>query len=443
MGRCFVTDAAGVDVGPTVDAVGADACASTMWFRDRDGDDYGVATDAMSACVRPEGYVAMAGDCNDASAAAHPGVSELCNRADDDCDGASDEGLTRVIGEPVVIATDNPPSGQVGILSVAPRHVLLWSESAGRNIVSSAIGSDGTIRVAPHILTQGFPFSLHALTGDEALLVYKPAAFDSTELLARRMSTVFGDTEWISEPVVVEDAPECCRFVTTGVTDERIVFTWRTEARPETFARSCARDLTDCTPRVTLFSELAFIGGIAGGGPNPVLFFAATLPGDVGLHTYADRIDARTLARENLPVRVNAGVDQDFPMFAANNLVGDTAGLVIADEVGAREFVRFTSGIPGTEIRVLGRTPIAASPENSLIGAMLATPAGFELISDGATVPAAPADQVNWESFTQGGVATAPVTWTGPRPTSVAVAEGGFLRSEEPARLVFQRTGCE
>ena len=446
-GRCFIDDAAMADTGSSVDAfrVASDACVATSWFRDRDGDGFGNTADSVLGCIAPAGYVAADGDCNDASDAARPGVSELCNRADDDCDGASDEGLTRIIGEPVVIATDNRPTERVGILAVSTRHLLLWSEffSGTRIIVSSAISGEGSIAVAPHTLVEGYPISLNALSTDEAVLVYQPPSFDSNQLFARRMSTVLGNAEWVGEPVLIEDAPECCRVVITGITDERILFAWRTEAGPDTYARSCARDLTDCTPRVTLFTEFALATGFAGNGPNPILFYAATLPGDASLNGYADRIDARTLAFENRPIRVGSGMTSAFAPSVANTLLNGTAAAIIATEAGTREFVRFEAGALGADIRVLGRTPLPPLANGSFLGSLLRTRGGFESVSDSGPSSEMSSNQVNWESFTSTGAASAPVSWIGPSPTSFAVAQGGFLRSEDPPRLVFQRTGCE
>ena len=443
--RCFILDGAvALDAG---DAPFRDACVATTWYRDRDDDDFGVAADSVTACVQPDGYVAMAGDCNDASTAAHPGVSELCNRADDDCDGASDEGLARVIGEPVVIATDNPSAERVGILPVSTRHLLLWSEffSGTRIIVSSAISSDDSIAVAPHALVEGYPLSLTALSTNEAVLVYQPPSTDSTQLFATRMSTVLGNAALVGAPVLIENAPECCRVVVTGITDERILFAWRTEAGPETYARSCARDLTDCTPRVTLFTEPAFVTGFAGNGPNPLMFFATTLPGDPSLTGYVDRIDARTLAFENRPIRVGEGMTPSFAISVANDLLNGVAAAIIATEDGdgAREFVRFEAGALGTDIQIVGRTTLLPLANGFFLPSLTRMRGGFELLSNSGPSPEMSPNQGNWESFTSTGVASAPVSWIGPRPTSLAVAQGGFLRSEEPARLVFQRTGCE
>ena len=68
----------------------ADEDGRLSWYADADADGYGTGTPTVS-CAAPAGSVAQDGDCDDASAAVHPGASELCNRIDDDCDGLTDD----------------------------------------------------------------------------------------------------------------------------------------------------------------------------------------------------------------------------------------------------------------------------------------------------------------------------------------------------------------
>jgi parallel beta-helix repeat protein len=67
---------------------------TTTFYRDADGDGYGDVTQTTQSCLTtpPAGYVANHTDCNDASAAVHPGATELCNGVDDNCNGLADEG---------------------------------------------------------------------------------------------------------------------------------------------------------------------------------------------------------------------------------------------------------------------------------------------------------------------------------------------------------------
>ncbi len=66
----------------------------TSWVRDADGDGWGaIGGEEQSACKAPSGFVAEAGDCDDADVAVHPEALEACNELDDDCDGDLDEGF--------------------------------------------------------------------------------------------------------------------------------------------------------------------------------------------------------------------------------------------------------------------------------------------------------------------------------------------------------------
>ena len=62
------------------------------WYADADGDGYRDLATLVIACVSPPGYLTpFAGiDCDDTNPAIHPGVPELCNEIDDNCDGLID-----------------------------------------------------------------------------------------------------------------------------------------------------------------------------------------------------------------------------------------------------------------------------------------------------------------------------------------------------------------
>jgi hypothetical protein len=75
--------------GYTDDATATDA---TTWYRDVDQDGYGDASDSLTDCNAPTGYVADATDCDDVRAAANPGATETCTTGfDDDCDGDTND----------------------------------------------------------------------------------------------------------------------------------------------------------------------------------------------------------------------------------------------------------------------------------------------------------------------------------------------------------------
>ncbi|MEY4118907.1 MAG: hypothetical protein RLZZ116_2235, partial [Planctomycetota bacterium] len=66
----------------------SDCDDAAVLYTDADGDAFG--TLPMVAC----NGVSSSTDCNDAAAAIHPSAQEFCNGVDDDCDGASDDGIT-------------------------------------------------------------------------------------------------------------------------------------------------------------------------------------------------------------------------------------------------------------------------------------------------------------------------------------------------------------
>ena len=74
--------------GPLTNATIQQEFPST-WYRDADGDGYGDPNNSQVAFDRPTGFVAQAGDCNDASTAVKPGAPENCANlaVDNDCDG--------------------------------------------------------------------------------------------------------------------------------------------------------------------------------------------------------------------------------------------------------------------------------------------------------------------------------------------------------------------
>ena len=71
-----------------------DAVDALTWYADNDGDGSGNAHEALVACEAPTGYVADGSDCDDARNNVNPGADEVCDLADNDCDGAIDEGVT-------------------------------------------------------------------------------------------------------------------------------------------------------------------------------------------------------------------------------------------------------------------------------------------------------------------------------------------------------------
>ena len=52
---------------------------------------FGDPANTTPGCTQPDGYTADASDCDDTNLAIYPGSTELCDLADNDCDGVLDE----------------------------------------------------------------------------------------------------------------------------------------------------------------------------------------------------------------------------------------------------------------------------------------------------------------------------------------------------------------
>ena len=61
------------------------------WYTDADGDGFGDDATATISCLPPVGAVLVGGDCDDGNANVNPGAAEVCDNMDNDCDGSVDE----------------------------------------------------------------------------------------------------------------------------------------------------------------------------------------------------------------------------------------------------------------------------------------------------------------------------------------------------------------
>jgi len=73
------------------DGISDDAAVDApVWYRDRDGDGFGTSEATRVACLEPDGWVSIAGDCDDLRSDVHPNGDEVCDGVDNNCDGSAD-----------------------------------------------------------------------------------------------------------------------------------------------------------------------------------------------------------------------------------------------------------------------------------------------------------------------------------------------------------------
>ena len=68
-----------------------DEGVESTWYEDADGDGYGDPASTTEACDLPAGYSLNSLDCDDDDPSARPGALEICDEADNDCDGDVDD----------------------------------------------------------------------------------------------------------------------------------------------------------------------------------------------------------------------------------------------------------------------------------------------------------------------------------------------------------------
>ncbi len=122
-----------------------DEGVQTRYYRDSDNDDFGDNNVSTLSCRRPTGYVTRPGDCNDRNANIRPGVNEICNQVDDNCDGRIDENLPT---RDYYYDADNDTYGEESG-STADRLFFDFEECAGNTVrdkSSNAQKNNGTFQ---------------------------------------------------------------------------------------------------------------------------------------------------------------------------------------------------------------------------------------------------------------------------------------------------------
>ncbi len=71
-----------------------DNAPTLIYYRDADGDGYGTNAQTTSSKCPVAGFVLTGGDCADDNPAINPGAPEVCDGIDNNCNGATDEGVS-------------------------------------------------------------------------------------------------------------------------------------------------------------------------------------------------------------------------------------------------------------------------------------------------------------------------------------------------------------
>jgi hypothetical protein len=83
-------DDSGTGGSPSTTSSGP-GCTPLPWFPDVDGDGFGPDEGVVMTCDPPPDHVPNGGDCDDEDPAVNISVDEVCDQADNDCDGRVDE----------------------------------------------------------------------------------------------------------------------------------------------------------------------------------------------------------------------------------------------------------------------------------------------------------------------------------------------------------------
>ena len=94
-----------------------DAVDATTWYRDADSDGYGDSTVSDTECYAPSGYVDDDTDCDDLDSTSYPGGTEVCDDADNDCNGTIDDDPTD--GDTYYADSDGDGTGDPSSTTVA------------------------------------------------------------------------------------------------------------------------------------------------------------------------------------------------------------------------------------------------------------------------------------------------------------------------------------
>lgn len=211
-------------------------------YRDEDGDGFGGRGATTVTCGEaPEGFVPLAGDCNDSAAAIHPEALETCNTRDDDCDFLVDEEVLEIMGDATFLGDVESGFRQVSLASFSAGYVAAWTDPAGR-ISYAVLGPGGSVVEGPAPVDptvgveQTHPVIAVRESGDSAAAVVAWSE-DATRIQARRLA--LNEQATSTAPVTLSAADETQRLpVEPAVSGDLVIVPWLASTDPgETRAR--------------------------------------------------------------------------------------------------------------------------------------------------------------------------------------------------------------
>lgn len=183
------------DTGETSKGETTEPCEEKQWFLDADGDGYGVKEDVMMACSQPDGYAEKADDCDDDDVDASPGVVEVCDSKDNDCDGLEDEysAMNESCGGCTIVPDDPMMPEKAYYFCTGP---LMW-ESAKSVCEDKAAALVSDEAMAEHDFINGTLDTVAPNSGSWWIGGYRAGNLDTMYTWLSGPKIASGDTRWV------------------------------------------------------------------------------------------------------------------------------------------------------------------------------------------------------------------------------------------------------
>lgn len=234
------------DCDGAVDEVDADGCIP--YFLDQDDDGYGLSEIVKCLCEPTGDYVGgIPGDCDDLTEAVHPGLAELCNGVDDNCDGETDEGDDALLCPLVAHGTAGCVEGTCALVDCEAD----WSDADG-DPLNGCECSVGELE-APGALGQSCaePMDLGVLLDDGS-----SGQVETTDNVAPE-----GDEDWYTFTAIDGADPDSCDSFSVSV---ELVHNPQEQFAFDVFAGGCEASKEICK-QVTHFTDTTSLNEIVDG----------------------------------------------------------------------------------------------------------------------------------------------------------------------------------